>query len=484
MAFKTNFKLPVSRGVVNQIKALTLCCLLEYKTTILISLYNASTGTYMKTISTSILDRLRKIHPELDFSTCCPSTTGDRIEPICKLHGKFSKDVLKMLYKPFQGCPKCGAGRRNKDRQVTKEMFDKAVRELWGDRFDTTASVIKGTKYNTKVICKRHGEITVNMGNFYRGYSGCTQCELEASAADRTMSQQEFIERAQHILGESYLFDKVKYTNSQTKVTITCSKHGDYDATPSSILHGKSGCRKCGYKKAGAKQKRSKGEEYKQILEERYGDTYDLSLTEYVDRKTPLIVICKKHGPFTVEAWAFLNGRVGCTFCSGKYLCNDACRKKLEEVHGKDRYTYDLIETTKKKFGVTCNECGNKWYALYSHLAKGSGCPVCAKSGFHPDRPATLYCIEFTIKDNVRVFKLGITNNSVLSRIMGMKVHPKVSYRLIEERAFDIGRDAYDKEQEMMDALKDYAYTGKPFLKNGFTEVFTINPFTHKKECD
>lgn len=430
--------------------------------------------------SEELLGKLKIIHPEIDFTDCVPLSTVTRITPVCKKHGPFTKQVLKMLYKPFQGCPKCGVGRRNNDRQVTKERFEEGVRKHWGDQFDTTKSVVTMGKQRTNVICKYHGEVSVIVSDLYRGTRGCPECGKEKGVKSRSMEQSEFIEKAKEILGNDYDLSKVVYTRGIDKVTIICKYHGEFSVTPNSVINQHSGCKKCGYIKAGTKQKLSKKDEYKKLLEERYGDIYDLSLTEYANRKTPLIVICKKHGPFTVDPWAFLTGRVTCTYCSGKYLCNDDYKQRLEQIHGKDKYTYDLIETTKKKFGITCNTCGNKWYTYVGHLLRGSGCPNCAKSGFSPDKPATLYCVEFTLPDNTRVYKVGITNNSVLSRVLGMYVSSRVLYQVIHEQLFKIGRDAFDKEQEIHLEFKGYEYRGKPFIKNGYTELFTVNPFKYK----
>ena len=42
-----------------------------------------------------------------------------------------------------------------------------------------------------------------------------------------------------------YNYDKINYTNSKTKITVTCKIHGDFDQIPESHLFGH-GCPKCG----------------------------------------------------------------------------------------------------------------------------------------------------------------------------------------------------------------------------------------------
>lgn len=45
-----------------------------------------------------------------------------------------------------------------------------------------------------------------------------------------------------------------------------------------------------------------------------HGDTYDYSKSTYVNNKTPLLIICKKHGEFLQAPNSHLSGR-GCPFC-------------------------------------------------------------------------------------------------------------------------------------------------------------------------
>jgi hypothetical protein len=61
----------------------------------------------------------------------------------------------------------------------------------------------------------------------------------------KKLSRSEFIERA-HTKHESrYVYDKVKYVNIDTNITITCKNHGDFRQSPYVHLIG-CGCPKCG----------------------------------------------------------------------------------------------------------------------------------------------------------------------------------------------------------------------------------------------
>jgi len=81
-----------------------------------------------------------------------------------------------------------------------------------------------------------------------------------------------------------------------------------------------------------------------------HGDKYDYSLVEYIDKKTPIIIVCLKHGEFTQLSPLHIKGKI-CPHC-GK---EQGIRKNKErqkpflfiengkKVHG-DKYDYSLVE--------------------------------------------------------------------------------------------------------------------------------------------
>ena len=53
-----------------------------------------------------------------------------------------------------------------------------------------------------------------------------------------------FIKKATEKYGNKYIYDKVDYINSQTKVCIICPEHGKFYVRPADYLRGY-GCPKC-----------------------------------------------------------------------------------------------------------------------------------------------------------------------------------------------------------------------------------------------
>ena len=58
-----------------------------------------------------------------------------------------------------------------------------------------------------------------------------------------------FIEKANLRHNLYYLYDNAHYTNSHTKLTITCPVHGHFQMTPNNHLNGQ-GCKLCITEKA------------------------------------------------------------------------------------------------------------------------------------------------------------------------------------------------------------------------------------------
>lgn len=56
---------------------------------------------------------------------------------------------------------------------------------------------------------------------------------------------QKFVERAYEVHGDKYNYNLVEYENLETKVTIICKRHGDFEQSPRSHLRGAEGCKYC-----------------------------------------------------------------------------------------------------------------------------------------------------------------------------------------------------------------------------------------------
>ena len=97
-----------------------------------------------------------------------------------------------------------------------------------------------GYTHKMQFVCATHGVFDAWLINV-RKNAGCAQCSFEA----QRLTQEQFLNRAVQIHGDTYDYSKTQYITAMRKVTVTCKKHGDFQQTPNKHLGGQ-GCPSCG----------------------------------------------------------------------------------------------------------------------------------------------------------------------------------------------------------------------------------------------
>jgi very-short-patch-repair endonuclease len=193
--------------------------------------------------------------------------------------------------------------------QKTKEYIYKAI-NIHGDKYDYSKSKYVKSSSFINIVCKVHGEFQLRAGDHLNRKYGCSKCGGVCKSNTR-----EFIEKSRTIHGELYGYSKVEYENNRKKVIITCKKHGEFLIRPLKHIQG-NGCKKCGIERSAAKRK-STTMEFIEKSVSIYGDTFDYSKVKYIDNRTKVIIICKKHGEFLSRPNCHLSGYL-CPFCKKK----------------------------------------------------------------------------------------------------------------------------------------------------------------------
>lgn len=209
-------------------------------------------------------------------------------------------------------------------RRKTTEEFIKRARSIHGDKYDYSQVDYQGNKAKVKIGCPVHGYFWQTPDNHYR--YGCTKCGLEKQVKDRTMSQEDFIKKANQVHNNKYDYSQVHYINARTPVKIICPIHGVFEQIPDSHLR-RAGCPKCSLLRGAQKALKTKKErnitnefslnEFLSIVQDTFNNKYDYSL---IDRnkwhglKTRVKIICPVHGVFEQLAKHHRHGR-GCPKC-------------------------------------------------------------------------------------------------------------------------------------------------------------------------
>lgn len=226
---------------------------------------------------------------------------------------------------------------------------------------------------NMNIICPVHGSISVSAKkHLHRGLE-CKDCKKEKLRIS--------LEKQYKIKVETLGFKSAKlyYKDSHTKITITCTEHGDFYKLPEEC---EVGCPTCNLIQRGIERAIPKDEFIKRSKLV-HGDLYNYDNIEYTN------ISSKVHGIFCPEHKSTFS-----TLCSNHlsgYKCNICYEPKVKTterfinearlVHD-NTYYYNLVDyiNNETKVQILCSEHGDFWQIPISHINHKSGCPSCAES--------------------------------------------------------------------------------------------------------
>ena len=350
------------------------------------------------------IEEAKLIHGnKYDYSEVEYINTNTKVCIVCPQHGEFWQTPKKHLQ--GQGCPKCSG--KNK----TTEDFIKKASLIHNNKYDYSKSTYVNSKTPINIICPIHGEFQQTPDSHVNGKQGCPKC------ANKNVTTEEFIEKAQKIHGNKYNYSKVNYINSSTIIDIICFKHGEFKQTPNIHLSG-CGCPKCGNEKI--KNVRQYTTEQFIIKAKKIFPQYDYSKVNYIDSQTKVIIICPEHGEFEILPSSLLRGH-GCIKCSRKYNDKNDYIKAAQKIHG-DKYDYSKLvwKDSQTKVEIICSEHGSFWKDPYKHLM-GEGCPICSKL----NRIQTTNSKgEDLIEDWLINNKIQFSHNKTCIKINNLNIYP------------------------------------------------------------
>lgn len=286
------------------------------------------------------------------------------------------------------GCPTCAGCRKH-----TLESFIKKAREIHGNKYGYSKVVWNGRDSEVTVTCPVHGDFRQTPRNHLHG-NGCHECAKLTMGSER-LSLEDFLRRAKEIHGDEYDYSLVKHIkNNREKLPIVCKKHGVFMQSAHAHLDAGQGCRECGKylikEKLNGHGRTKRGYNTEVFIEKArkvHGDTYDYSMVDFKDHRTPVTIICKKHGSFSQVPYYHLAGN-GCRQCYDERR-TEIIQRPFEQfvvearaVHGND-YEYDeaSYKGSKKKMKIYCKKCQRNFLQMpYNHINMRQGCPRCQQS--------------------------------------------------------------------------------------------------------
>ena len=156
----------------------------------------------------------------------------------CPKHGDFEQ-LPNGHYK--SGCQKCHLESKN----VKETLTDFLVKSenTHGNKYDYNKVNYLDSKTKVTITCPIHGEFKQQPYNHIRG-KGCPSCGIESTKVKLTLSNAEFIIKANLVHNNKYTYKSGDYVNMINKYNVTCPKHGDFEQLPYDHLSGH-GCAKC-----------------------------------------------------------------------------------------------------------------------------------------------------------------------------------------------------------------------------------------------
>ncbi len=276
---------------------------------------------------------------------------------------------------------------------MNKNDFIKKAKEKYGDFYDYSKVEYIDRETKVCIICPIHGVFWQTPRIHLRG-KGCKKCTMGV------ISEDEFLSMSNEKFGDVYKYGE--YIGFNKPIDVFCKKHNvTFKNTPRHIINGKMPCSEC-------RKEFLKNEFIKKFNELNYNNCKLLENFEYINNKTKIPVICKKHGIFYATPNNLLKGHL-CPECKKEKIKLDFSdfKKRADAIHFKK---YNYVEKTysnaTNKMKIICPIHGEFLQTPNSHLS-GCGCPSCNRSKMEDDISNILKENNFSFKEHYKNKMLG-----------------------------------------------------------------------------
>lgn len=192
-----------------------------------------------------------------------------------------------------------------------KNFIDKSV-QLHDGKYDYSKVDYITARKPVVIICPIHGDFQQRPYNHLLG-KGCDKCAREINRKKLTKTKDNFIKDAINTHGDMYDYTDSIYINDSSKVNIKCPLHGEFIQIANHHLNG-TGCPNCKLDRFIKINKEKHSKLFPEKASSIHNNFYDYSKVNYINAKTPVEVICPKHGSFFTKPSNHLSGR-GCPVC-------------------------------------------------------------------------------------------------------------------------------------------------------------------------
>jgi uncharacterized protein YbaR (Trm112 family) len=324
---------------------------------------------YKKLTTEEFIEKAKEAHGDkYDYSITNYIGSGNDVDIICKIHGKFSKRAKRHL--EGSGCKKCLID----SIKISKEDFIERANKVHNNKYDYSKVEYINARICVKLICLIHKgfEFFQTPNSHLRG-SGCPKC------IGRNLTTEEFIEEAIKVHGNKYDYSKANCVGVSKLIEIICPKegHGSFWQKASNHLNG-AGCNRC------AGNIKLTTEEFIEYANKTHNNKYDYSKVLYVDMRTKVEIYCPKHDKtWWQKPGNHLNGK-GCSECGNEKIkekqrltTDEFIRRAVKMHNDKFDYSKSLYMDHNTKIEIICNICKKSFLQSPDSHVRGCGCPHC-----------------------------------------------------------------------------------------------------------
>lgn len=171
-----------------------------------------------------------------DYSLANYIGSGQNIEIVCKIHGKFHQTPACHI--SGQGCKLCGMETiRKKLSSNTIEFIKKSI-QIHGNKYNYDKVNYINQRTCVEIDCKFHGTFKVSPHDHLAGHNCPLCCGTPKSTTEK------FIQKSKKIHGDKYDYSLVNYSHNKSKIKIICPNHGMF--LQQALIHLQNhGCPKC-----------------------------------------------------------------------------------------------------------------------------------------------------------------------------------------------------------------------------------------------
>jgi hypothetical protein len=224
-----------------------------------------------------------------------------------------------------------------------------------------------------------------------------------------------FLVRYKEKHGHFYDYSLSNYVNAKTKIKIICPIHGEFEQLAREHIHY--GCKKCGMQKVAKILKLSKNE-FIDKCNLIHNSKYEYSLTNYINNKQKIKIICPKHGLFLQSPKHHIRGH-GCPSCGNNYSRGEEKIKKWLNSNNIKYIQQHRFEDCKgPKYKLPFDFYIPDFNMCIEFDGKHHSVPIFGEKSFLKNKKSELIKNNYCLENKIKLLRIGYLDEKNIKEIL------------------------------------------------------------------